>query len=280
MFEGERGKVLQQSLKEFLDRPENRPLVEKQQRKEVKQAIAIKERIRELEFRNKVFASDEEAQNNIGPFLQNKILRRIVMCFANDEAGDFAKWAKNPRVISMLREAKKLLDEGRVLAIQVVKLQTDQLVAALNEHLEERRKGNDAYKRKILDQAMEHYTRALAIVNFVEAANPVDQEEIERNKVSVLLNMAAVHVEKQDFGAAIGACGEVLGMEKDNAKALMRRAKAHALRHDFEKAQADLGRVLELDPWNFEVHDELQRIAKLRAKGSAMEKATFKRMFC
>ncbi len=32
--------------------------------------------------------------------------------FTNDPSGDFGKWAQNPRVIEMLREAKRLMDEG------------------------------------------------------------------------------------------------------------------------------------------------------------------------
>ncbi len=32
--------------------------------------------------------------------------------FTNDQSGDFSKWACNPRVVEMLREAKRLLDEG------------------------------------------------------------------------------------------------------------------------------------------------------------------------
>lgn len=114
MFEGERGQVLQKSLKEFLGRSENRPLVEKHQRKEVKQAIALRQRIHELEFRQKLLSADPEAQQNVGPYMQNRVLRRIVMCLANDPEGDFEKWAKNARVLAMLKEAKTLLDEKRL----------------------------------------------------------------------------------------------------------------------------------------------------------------------
>lgn len=114
MFQGERGQVLQRSLKEFLGRPENRPLVEKHQKREVKQAIALKQRVHELEFRQKLLSADSEAQQGVGPYLQNRVLRRIVMCLANDASGDFEKWAKNGRVLAMLKEAKALLDEGRL----------------------------------------------------------------------------------------------------------------------------------------------------------------------
>lgn len=151
-------------MKEFLSRPEHAAMLEKQQQKEFKQAMQLKEKIRALEFRNKarlgfgtsnrqrciagsvalrpccalqVLESDYDAQKNVAPFLKSKMLRRIVqaspwlrcalirwhvepMCathplpqtFTNDESGDFEKWANNPRVVEMLREAQRQLDEG------------------------------------------------------------------------------------------------------------------------------------------------------------------------
>ena len=44
------------SFKEFLARPENQALVEQQQRKEVKQAVQLQDKMRALEFRDKVGA--------------------------------------------------------------------------------------------------------------------------------------------------------------------------------------------------------------------------------
>lgn len=131
------------------------------QRREVKQALQLQEKMAALNFRDKVMESDYEAQIAIAPFLKNKVLRRIVQTFANDPQGDFEKWATNPRVIEMLREAQKLMDEGRLeeaeaeeymlrslrdpanehhaefvaKSKQVARLPTDQLVQALNEHV-------------------------------------------------------------------------------------------------------------------------------------------------
>ena len=136
-------------------------MVEKHQRREVKQAIQLQEKISALKFRDAVLESDYESQKAIAPFLRNRVLRKIIQTFANDEGGDFDKWAKNPRVLEMLREAKRLMDEGllaedeaeeyilRILrdpsyehhsefeakSKQVARLPTDQLVQALNEHV-------------------------------------------------------------------------------------------------------------------------------------------------
>ena len=49
--------------------------------------------------------------------------------------------------------------------------------------LEERRKGNNAYKAGRYREAKESYLRALSIVNYVRGRNASDQSEIDRNKV-------------------------------------------------------------------------------------------------
>lgn len=108
----DQGRSMEASFKEFLARPENRKLVEKQQRKEVRQALAAQDRSRVLEFKDRLLEADIDSQANVAPFLRNPVLRRIVQTFANDEAGDFERWAQNPRVIEMLSAADKMMRDG------------------------------------------------------------------------------------------------------------------------------------------------------------------------
>lgn len=75
---------------------------EQHQKKEVKQAIRLQEKIQALKFKSTVLDADLEAQKNIAPFLTNRVLKRIIMTFMNDPNGDFEKWAKNPSVIAMV----------------------------------------------------------------------------------------------------------------------------------------------------------------------------------
>ena len=53
-------------------------------------------------------------------------------------------------------------------------------------------------------------------------------------QVKVLLNMAAVCLALEDWGAAAQHCSSVLALEPQNAPALLRRAKAMARRREFE----------------------------------------------
>lgn len=60
--------------------------------------------------------------------------------------------------------------------------------------LEERRLGNTAYQKQQFSTALHHYQRALAVVDFVVGQSLHDQAEVNHNKATVLLNMAAVHM--------------------------------------------------------------------------------------
>lgn len=72
--------------------------------------------------------------------------------------------------------------------------------AVLLLQLSERYAGNKAYKQRDYTTAMHHYERALAVVNFVVGSNADDQAEVQHNKATVLLNMAAVHMALQVTG--------------------------------------------------------------------------------
>lgn len=60
--------------------------------------------------------------------------------------------------------------------------------------LQERRAGNTAYQQQQYSTALHYYQRALAVVNFVVGQSSHDQAEVDYNKATVLLNMAAVHM--------------------------------------------------------------------------------------
>lgn len=104
----------------------------------------------------------------------------------------------------------------------------------LAAQLTERRTGNEHYKQQRFEKALRHYERALSIVELVQGLSSSDQAEIESNKQSVLLNIAAVHLAAQSYGQAVKYCTRVLSSEPTHTKALMRRAKALTLRHEYK----------------------------------------------
>ncbi|KAL4428099.1 hypothetical protein ABPG75_002188 [Micractinium tetrahymenae] len=304
-FGTDQAKAMEASFKEFLARPENQEVVEKQQRKEAKQAIQLQEKMRALDFRDKVLEAEYDAQKNIAPFLENRVLRRIVQTFTNDPSGDFSKWASNPRVVEMLREAKRLMDDGylnedeveqfmirqlqdpkneghtqfKKATRQVARLPIDQLVGALNEHLTERRKGNAAYRARDFKTALHHYERAQAVVEYVQGLSRADQAEVEVNKVAVYLNLAAVYLALQEYGSAASFCSKALAIDPRNCKALLRRAKAHTGRHDYGAADADLATLHTLDPGSIEAAEAAAALERARAAHAKRQQSTFAGMF-
>ena len=98
--------------------------------------------------------------------------------------------------------------------------------------LTERRRGNDFYRRGQMGQAMHHYTRAKSIVDLVAGMAKSEQEEIDKNKVSVLLNIAAVHMEQGEHAAACASCTAALALDPKNVKGLVRRAQCRIARHE------------------------------------------------
>lgn len=64
------------------------------------------------------------------------------------------------------------------------------------------------------------------------AAMPM-QVEVDGCRVAVLLNIAAVAMARQQFGAAVAFCGRALALEPSCCKALLRRARAHLGRHEY-----------------------------------------------
>jgi len=107
-----RAALQESSFREFCSRPENKGMVQKTQKAEVKKVQQAEEQMRALKFRDVVLAAEPQAQKAVAPFLQVPILRRVVQTMANDERGDFTAWATNPLVLEYLGLAKKALDEG------------------------------------------------------------------------------------------------------------------------------------------------------------------------
>ena len=58
-----------------------------------------------------------------------------------------------------------------------------------------------------------------------------DQKEIDTNKVSVLLNIAAVLMERGEYAAACKHCTEALVLDPKNVRGLVRRAQCLIARH-------------------------------------------------
>lgn len=79
------------------------------------------------------------------------------------------------------------------------------------------------------------------LINMLCALCCILQAEVDANRVAVLLNIAAVAVEKAEFRTATQLCSRALALEPGSRKALLRRAKAHMGRHEPQVSQQHWG---------------------------------------
>ena len=68
-------------------------------------------------------------------------------------------------------------------------------------------------------------------MDIVSGMGKSDQKEIDTNKVSVLLNIAAVLMERGEYAAACKHCTEALVLDPKNVRGLVRRAQCLIARH-------------------------------------------------
>ncbi|URD83007.1 peptidylprolyl [Musa troglodytarum] len=112
----------------------------------------------------------------------------------------------------------------------------------------ERRKveGNDYFKEKKVDEAMQQYEMAIAYMgdDFMFQLFGKYRDMALAVKNPCHLNMAACLIKLKRYEEAIGQCTIVLSEDENNVKALFRRGKARAelgqtdaAREDFEKAR-------------------------------------------
>ena len=148
----------------------------KQQRKEIRQMEAHTEETSARDFRERVLAADAEAQKNVAPFLENPVLRRIVKSFTNDERGDFAKWACNPRVIEMLRRAQKAMDEGKLTEADAERIMIESLAAKGARAFRRQRLDHDAFSVRLGQFALVHgLLRATQHLDHPRVARPLGE---------------------------------------------------------------------------------------------------------
>lgn len=95
--------------------------------------------------------------------------------------------------------------------------------------IKEKNLGNELYKAKKFDEALEHYNKAI---------------ELDKTDMTYLNNKAAVYFEKSDFDECIKQCKIAIDIGRENradfkliAKALSRMASAYLKKNDLDQAR-------------------------------------------
>ncbi|CAG9858740.1 unnamed protein product [Phyllotreta striolata] len=110
--------------------------------------------------------------------------------------------------------------------------------------------GNEEYKAKNYKKACDNYAKALGILEQLmlrEKPHDTEWNEMEKQKIPILLNYAQCKLNEGDYYGVIEHCTNILKSDKDNVKAYFRRAKGHVGAWNPEEAKNDFLKVMELD---------------------------------
>eukprot|EP00755_Sulcionema_specki_P004356 Sspe_Gene.29890::Locus_14435_Transcript_1_1_Confidence_1.000_Length_1794::g.29890::m.29890/K09571/FKBP4_5; FK506-binding protein 4/5 len=140
--------------------------------------------------------------------------------------------------------------------------------------------GNALYKEKKLRRAVKKYETGLSFLKDPSEVKSASQKaEVERAKVPLLTNLAAVQLALKEYAAVVEVCSDALKIDPKNTKALFRRAKARRLRDEYELARKDFDLLLELEPQHPDAKGELELLAKQEKAHKAKAKEVFTNMF-
>lgn len=119
--------------------------------------------------------------------------------------------------------------------------------------------GNELFKDGNFAHAAMRYVKALSHASKFFDLTPSDQEEVDKLKLSLYLNLAQCYLKLEQWPKAIANCRDALAIDPANPKALYRRAVAYEKEKNIDAAVADIKLALKHAP-------EDKAIAKLDEK--------------
>ncbi|XP_011168268.1 stress-induced-phosphoprotein 1 [Solenopsis invicta] len=103
------------------------------------------------------------------------------------------------------------------------KKEEDNLPPEKRKALEEKKLGNDAYKKKCFEDALEHYNKAV---------------ELDSTEIVYLLNIAAVYFEQKEYEKCIAQCEKAIDVGRENRADFKLIAKAFTrIGHAYKKME-------------------------------------------
>lgn len=137
----------------------------------------------------------------------------------------------------------------------------------MHPQLGQRRKGNELFKKGDLKGALSHYKQAESIVTSISGTSQADQEEVDQNRATVLLNIAAVHMGLKQYATAADYCSRAISIQPGNVKGLIRRAKCRCFMHEYQVRHSDRGMSI--------ICASLRKESTRKRKGAHYQNATF-----
>ncbi|KAL6642244.1 hypothetical protein ACP70R_020425 [Stipagrostis hirtigluma subsp. patula] len=141
--------------------------------------------------------------------------------------------------------------------------------------------GNEYFKEKKLDEAMQQYEMAIAYMgdDFMFQLFGKYRDMALAVKNPCHLNMAACLIKLKRFDEAIAQCSIVLSEDESNVKALFRRGKAKSELGQTESAREDFLKAKKYSPEDKEILRELRLLAEQDKALYQKQKELYKGLF-
>mmetsp|Transcript_12707 Transcript_12707/g.16517 ORF Transcript_12707/g.16517 Transcript_12707/m.16517 type:complete len:492 (+) Transcript_12707:95-1570(+) len=149
----------------------------------------------------------------------------------------------------------------------------------IDEALEHKKVGNEAYKAGDNAEAYKEYENGLDYIQYLDGASEEESKESDALKLSLQLNAAQAAIRCGEFKDAVKQSSDAIATDNESIKAWYRRGHAYLSSGFLDKAKADLLHAYSLDKNNIMVKKELGILKQKIIESKKKEKDTFGNIF-
>jgi len=124
----------------------------------------------------------------------------------------------------------------------------------------EKESGNSFYSKAAYRKAVKSYNRGIAHFNGLHDLLEEEEEELNKIKLPLLLNLTAANIQLKDYLKARQSAEQALAIDPKNIKALFRLGQAQRYLGNFDLARSKLNEASNLQPSDKAIKDELKQL--------------------
>ncbi|CAF0758062.1 unnamed protein product [Didymodactylos carnosus] len=142
-----------------------------------------------------------------------------------------------------------------------------------------RNMGNDEYEKINLEKAIRYYAKGKQFLLKTKLQNEDEEKQYQQMLLKLYLNSAQCYLKLKNFSRTIKNCQEALALDPNNVKALYRMSMSYRLLQQFDQAKQYLCKALNLEPNNYDIIDEFQRLERAVDNQKKNEQTFYYKMF-